>query len=446
MYIRNFIYKIILSSLFIVNISILSPLEAISCDVAVISSSAAKNGKPLIWKNRDDPVGFFIGVRKYKAANPEVGSYLCVEEKYFPDNFSLCSAGVNEAGFAVANTDAYTGSNIEGLLNVDTFIMEEALNNCKTVACFEDILTSKHDKKGKFYATSSNFVVMDAYGGAIHYEAYAKLRKPVEIIKHDVNILNFSNKTNYVELHDIHYDHTSIQRSERGTELLEKLYAENELTAKNIMHVVAKDVCEDNTTEDWDNFNTDYCISRAYTVLSIVIEGVEPYSDPAYSTMWVNLGEASIGIFVPIYPAAQSIPKEVKMTAVGSSPFNLAIMEKEAALYDNNGIANKYIEFPYVKDRTMDKTKLLDIQKVSFAIEDMLIDVDQKIKETLKNDSTLNIKSTLDNFSHYGSQYAYTMYTGGDTTPNMINIKAFRYWLKAIYKNAGSFVENILGF
>jgi len=151
-------------------------------------------------------------------------------------------------------------------------------------------------------------------------------------------------------------------------------------------------------------------------------------------------------LFVPIYPAAQSIPKEVKMTAVGSSPFNLAIMEKEAALYDNNGVANKYIEFPYVKDMTMDKTKLLDIQKVSFAIEDMLIDVDQKIKETLKNDSTLNIKSTLDHFSHYASQYAYAMYTGRDTTPKMINIKAFRYWLKAIYKNADSFVENILGF
>ena len=438
--------KLIITSYLILITLFFSCSIALSCDILVISSNASKNGKPIIWKNRDDAAGFYIGIRQHKASNPEIGSYICIEEKLYPDMFSICSAGVNEAGLAIANTSAYTGSSIKELINIDEPILERALNNCKDVTCFEKLLIEAHNHPDKFYVTSSNFVVIDASGGALHYEAYADLKEPVDFIKHDANIEHFSNKTNYIDLHEI-YDSTSERRSYRATDLLTYFYNENELTPKTVMQKISKDVCNNDNSQNLKNFNTKYCISRAYTRLGVVIEGVAPGQDPKFATMWVNLGEPSAGVFVPLYPAAHFIPDAVQSNALGSAPFNVAIIDKELEFYSNNGSLNRYIEIPGIKDMSMNKGELIEWQKTPLSIENNLIEEDKKVKDYIKNvKDPKKVEEILKAFSDDAVNYAYETYTGENNIPNRSNINSFKIWLKSAYRNADSIIMSILGY
>jgi hypothetical protein len=439
------VIRSIIFALFLGFIIFTIPSFVLTCDVAVISANTAKNGRPIIWKNRDDPAGFFIGVRKHTAKNPKVGTYVCIEERLYPDALTICSAGVNEAGFAIANTDAYTGSTPKELLSIDSPLLERALSNCTDVECFENMLIEAHNHPAKFYVTSSNFVVIDAHGGAIHYEAYADLRQPVDFIKHDANIEHFSNKTNYIALHEI-YDSTSEARAHRATDLLTYYYNQNELTPKIVMQEISKDVCDNDTSQDLENFNTRYCISRAYTRLGVVIEGVAPGEDPKFATMWVNLGEPSVGVFVPVYPAAKYIPLEVKENLLGSAPFNTVIPDKELEFYSNNGSVNKALEFPGLKDMTMNKRKLLQWQPTPFFIEDNLFNADAKVKVYINNiKDPSQVEEILKTFSKDAAKYAYETYTGENKTPNKSNLKSFEIWLKSAYRNANSLILRILG-
>ena len=419
---------------------------ALSCDLLVISSQAAQNGRPIIWKNRDDPAGFFIGVRHLKANNPEIGSYICIEERLYPDAVSICSAGVNEAGFAIANTSAYTGSPVKELINIDSPLLEKALSNCKNIECFENLLIEAHNYPEKFYVTSSNFAVIDAYGGAAHYEAYADLRQPVDFIKHDANIEHFSNKTNYIDLHEI-YDSTSEIRSKRATDLLTYYFNQNELTPKIVMQEISKDVCDNDTTQNLKNFDTKFCISRAYTRLGVVIEGVAKGEDPRLSTMWVNLGEPSIGVFVPLYPAAHFIPAAVQMNTLGSAPFNVDIIDRELEIYTNNGSLNRYIEIPGVKDMTMNKENLIEWQKTTFEIENNLIGEDKKIKDYIKNVADpKRTEEILKTFSNDAANYAYETYNRQNSIPINSNLNSFQIWLKSAYRNMNSLIMKVLGY
>ncbi|MDY6820607.1 MAG: hypothetical protein SVN78_03170 [Deferribacterota bacterium] len=419
-----------------------------SCDVAVVSSIAAKDGKPIIWKNRDDPAGVFFGVRRHEANNPEVGSYICIEERLYPDLTTICSAGVNEAGFAIANTNAYTGSLVKELVSIDVPLMEKALSNCKTVECFETLLINAHNHEDKFYVTSSNFVVIDAYGGAVHYEAYADMREPVEFIKHDANIVNFSNKTNHIDLHEI-YDSTSEKRTKRGAELLTEYYNKDELTPKTMMQIVAKDVCNDEDNEqDLENFDTTFCISRAYTRFSTVIEGVTPNEDPKYTTMWVNVGEPSAGVYVPIYPAAHYIPEAVNANLMGGAPLNVEIINKELELYENNGGVFRYLEvLPSIRDMTINKIKLYDLQdSLTFPLEDTLIEADREIKQAIKNgEVNYDTEEVLKTFSKDASNYAYDVYSGKSELPSRSNLYTFQMWLRLVFNNSTSLIDTILG-
>ena len=419
-----------------------------ACDVVVVSSGAAKEGRPIIAKNRDDSAGFFVAIKKFKAENPVVGSYICVEKSLYPDNISICAGGVNEAGFAIANTNAYVGSIAKELASIDVPLMEKSLSTCDRVECFEQILKDAYSnpiKETQNYITSSNFVVMDALGGAVHYEAYADLGQELQLIKHDANMTKFSHKTNYIDLHDV-YDSTSLARDGRLNTLLTDLYYKSELTPKSIMQVVLKDVCNDEDDEqDLTHFNTRYCISRAYTRVSFVIEGVKPGEDPRYTTMWVNLGEPSLGVYVPVYPAARFIPEAVKANNLGSAPLNVAILNRKLESgYENLGSVNMYVETFPLKDMHIDKIKLYQLQNsITFPIENTLVDNDRQIKESLRRNSTYNIEETLKKFSEDFTLWAYQVYSGRPKLPEDSNKEALDLWLKAASANISTIASQI---
>jgi len=160
----------------------LSLQVADACTSVVVSGKVTKDGRPLLFKNRDTG-----NVKNFmKEVQGEKYRYLAV----VADGDSLprsAWSGHNETGFAIINTAAYnlngvpkqnsaeeaalsapkpgqSGSRGPRLLN-DGAIMRRALEVCASLQDFElflDTLTNA--------TANSNYGVIDAHGGAAYYE------------------------------------------------------------------------------------------------------------------------------------------------------------------------------------------------------------------------------------------------------------------------------------
>ena len=76
-------------------------VQALCCTTAIVSAGASRTGRPMIWKQRDGDVYTCVAhVRGPKYAY--TGLFLTVDTLY-----RKAYAGVNEAGFAIANNLSY---------------------------------------------------------------------------------------------------------------------------------------------------------------------------------------------------------------------------------------------------------------------------------------------------------------------------------------------------
>lgn len=144
--------------------------KALACTSFIISGKVTKDGRPMIFKNRDtgDPNNVVVVVQgeRYR--------YMGIAAFWDKNPLSVWG-GHNEVGFAIMNTAAY---NLNGCKGKDTDhdgqVMRRALEVCRTLADFEHLL----DTLPKPLDVNSNFGVMDAEGGCAYYETgdstYAK--------------------------------------------------------------------------------------------------------------------------------------------------------------------------------------------------------------------------------------------------------------------------------
>lgn len=341
------------------------PAIADACDVGIVSFSYSASGRPIIWKNRDDSNSYDQGATYYSATMPKIGGHVCLEEVFVGQK--TCSGGANEAGFAIANASVYADTNFEELINQDATLIKEALQQCDTVACFEQKMENWQFSHGKAAVLNSNFAVMDAYGNAALYEVHAPLAsspQKAQFIKHDAVINRFANHTNYNSF----IDNPGMERKERATYLIGTLINNGQMGPTQMMQRVAKDICGQITDQPTTRFPTNKCISRAQTTAGMVIEGVTPGQDPRLTTIWLNLGEPSVGIFAPVFPAAHSVPDTMKMDLFGFSKLNKAIVNNEFHVYDNNGAINDLLPSPWM-DTTVNLDKLQPIRDKANVIE-----------------------------------------------------------------------------
>jgi hypothetical protein len=147
---------------------------SIACDIAVVSAKVTSNGRPLIWKNRDHPMGWEQEVASYErrgnTVNRQAGGSVRVIDR--TGDYPIQSGSVNEAGFAICNTSVYQQSLLhEVFSNADVGIMTNAIKRCVTMADFDDYLAEWHTiKSNQTSILSGNFAVIDAHGGAALYE------------------------------------------------------------------------------------------------------------------------------------------------------------------------------------------------------------------------------------------------------------------------------------
>jgi hypothetical protein len=433
---------------FICLLAIMLATQTWACDVAVVSGKVTTDGKPLIWKNFDNSSSANQQVAYFPAKKTGPGGYTMVYR--FEDGMKLLtgsavtpSGGVNESGFAVAVTSVYQDYNLMAEpVNLNTALMEEALATCTTLAEFEALLKAW---PYRHYGTviSANFVVIDAKGGAALYECFTgHLNVGLNLMqfrKNDANTGKITNQygwtikaaqSNFIGFHILtNYNYyipwnVGQDRKYRAEALLTRLVTEKRINYRTVMREVSKDVVGKQIQTDLSsetNYSTTYCLSRNATRSSIVVRGAASGGDPRLVTMWCNLGEPSVGVFVPFFAAAKGTSDLARMDTFASGAWrdyddscllNLAISEREtygSLIYSSNegdvvwGMYDNYIN----------KVELSNVQQWTFPIEDTIINNAESFLSFLKNNPSEITAVNLKEFADYCADYAYENYQNG---------------------------------
>ncbi len=284
--------------------------DAEECTSLVATGSGTVDGASLLWKNRDNPNELS---NKVVFVDDKPYSYLAVVDGD-PGNGRLAWASLNAVGFGLANTatDNLPPSEPSGSPSV---LMGDGVRTCATVDEFEQFLQRNF---GKNRGTRSNFLAVDAKGGAAIFETHAhgyKRLNATDAPEQYLGNTNFSRSGTPDEGH-------GYLRFDREAELLKRVPG-GRLSPAYILQAMSRDLghslLRHPEREQWRTFSPDtpvwlhtvYTIDRPTTASAIVIQNVKPGEDPIRATMWVILGEPLTSVAVPLWVAAGTPPPEL---------------------------------------------------------------------------------------------------------------------------------------
>ena len=111
-----------------------------SCTSIIVSGKYTKDGRPLMWKNRDtwalNNKLMYFNDGKYK--------YIGLINSTDPVGKSVW-IGYNETGFAIMNTNSYNLNDPDDktkMAGLEGRLMKKALQTCRTVDDFENLIKS----------------------------------------------------------------------------------------------------------------------------------------------------------------------------------------------------------------------------------------------------------------------------------------------------------------
>ncbi|HRT54712.1 MAG TPA: hypothetical protein P5291_11555, partial [Flavobacteriales bacterium] len=201
------------------------------------------------------------------------------------------------------------------------------------------------------------------------------------------------------------------------------------LDPRNTMLKVNKDLTQGKITSDTSSvdtkWNTTFCISRSATRSGMVVDGVANGADPKFTTMWVCLGEPSIGVFVPYFPAAGGVSPYAYMDTIytngsmdDTNDTSLLAMAEDARetynklIYSSN--RGSYLYGPY--DTTINKTELNKALAWIAPIETTIYTNTMDFLDSYRNSSSVPTAANLLTWSNYCAEYAYKNYTNASST------------------------------
>lgn len=311
------------------------------CTTAVVAGSATRDGRPLLWKNRDaddknNQVVFcddgkfpYIGiVNEGDAAGMEIW------------------AGLNGAGFACMNAASYNLSK-EDTKGEGRF-MKLALQSCASVSDFQALLERTAITPRD---VSANFGAIDAKGGAAYFEAGPKGYKRYDATDPAVAPKGYLVRTNFSDSGDAK-EGTGFLRYGRAVSLIEGLLKTGPLDVRSLLKTVARDVTNERANAFADGLAagnrawayTGDSICRWDTASLFLAVGAKPGEDARLAHAWVIPGMPLSGAAVPVWPSAGEVPAELK---VSSEPCALAdsFQRVKAILYpDSRGDLARYMD------------------------------------------------------------------------------------------------------
>ena len=297
-----------------------------ACTTAVISGKATRDGRPIVWKQRD------TGTLENKLVYHTGGKYVFLGIHDLDDTANAeMFMGSNAVGFSIINTASY---NLEypkyrGKMDEEGIVMKRALATCATLADFEAMLKETAGKRG----VEANFGVVDARGGAAYYET-----DPFTFKKYDANDPmiapnGYLLRTNF-SASGVPEKGQGYIRYQTEADLFQWGFLGEGLTVDFILHeattclrhsLTGMDLArgalpESAGTADVVNF-ADF-IPRYSTTASMIIQGVADGEDPSLTTLWTVLGSPLTTPVLPVWVKyADQVPEQ--LYAVKGHPSSL---------------------------------------------------------------------------------------------------------------------------
>lgn len=313
---------------------LIAVLSTMACTTAVVSGRASRDGRPLLYKQRD--TGFLDN--KVMLFTDGAYKYLGIVNSEDKDGKEVWG-GHNSAGFAIMNSASYN-------LNPDSdaskpelegVVMKLALQKCRTITDFENLL----DTLPRPMNLSANFGVIDAEGGAAYYETGDYGYK-----KYDANDTQdgYIIRTNFSESGDRERD-LGLSRCEVATNLFAENFKANKLSYSTIFQSVSRSLQHGIMDVNLNNQMPDRAdkavfvsfrdfVPRYSTSSSIVIQGVRSDESPDLTVMWTMSGSPLTTVGMPLLIVSDSIlPQIVQADQTGKAPLCTWSLELKKRLF-----------------------------------------------------------------------------------------------------------------
>ena len=334
-------------------LTVFSWIQCTSCTVAVISGKYTPDGRPLLYKHRDNDEEQVKILAFMKGKYPFLG---LVDARDEEQNVWI---GFNSAGFALMNSASYNLNNEEDpAKDREGWLIREALSKCADVNEYEAFL--KNLKKP--YGVEANFGVMDAKGNVAFYETGNE-----KFVKIDANDplnapLGFAMHTNFSFSGRYNEGSGYIRYMNAELAFFHLAYSKN-LTPRGILQKVSRNLFHSVTRKDlYDEMppddQKDHLVAfedytpRFFTSASIVIQGVKPGENPQLTTMWTVLGWPLASVAIPVW-----------LTSQGDLPAVLTAKGKEFAPVCMKAVALKekcFVSQANSKSRYLNLTRLIN--------------------------------------------------------------------------------------
>lgn len=338
--------KTLLCTLLLLASSLAQKAEA--CTSVIVSGKATKDGRPILFKNRDtgntDNVAVLVQGERYKY----IGIVAANDTKP-----SSVWGGHNEVGFGIINTAAYNLNGCEGKdSNSDGELMRRALEICKTLDDFQHLL----DTLPKPMDLNSNFGVIDANGGCAYYETSNIGYKKFDANDPSVAPNGYLMRTNHGMTGCRSID-IGVERYIAITDFMEETHKAGKIEMQHILtqapryltHGLTKANLHELMPVD-ENETKMYpfrdFISRWSTSSAILVQGIKTGETPMNTISWINIGWplASVAIPLVITPSG-NMPTIVGHGTNGSSWLcQKALKQKDKVFNLKAGNKHDYID------------------------------------------------------------------------------------------------------
>jgi hypothetical protein len=360
------------------------------CTIGIFTGRSTVDGRPLLWKNRD----ITNAVQKFCYYAPVINLHdttLSFIGNTFSTDTNRVFMGMNSAGFGIINGNSYNLGDV--MINGidDGVIIRIALERCRTLDDFEQILdaTSIMGRKDCW-----NYGAIDAFGHAALYEcanfSYTKFDAYDSIACESNGIIlratfSFSGTADY----------DGFPRYKRATELVRQRLFTQPITPEFIFQTLSRDLANpiaDPYPLPYDGTQNgrpagficvhDSSINRDNSRSVMVIQGVRPGEDPRLATSYSMIGQPVLSVAYPLWVAAHSVPEELNRGTSVPMYAQVQLRHDRAYTLHSDG---EYIDSRYLvnKDSVGLLTYTLPLERNMFALtQTYLSDWRQQIPST----------------------------------------------------------------
>lgn len=274
---------------------------AVACTSFIVSGRATKDGRPMIFKNRDtDNRDNCIVMRQ-----GEKYRYVAVTGANDTTTLNVWS-GHNEKGFAIINTAAYNlNGNVSFADEHDGIVMRRALEVCATLRDFEQLLDTI-----SYQNINSNYGVIDASGGCAYYEAGQHHWRKFDANDPAVAPYGYLCRTNHAFSGDRSLD-MGTERMLAISSYMSKAQLAGGIDAVSLVRGVPRWLVHGLTGINVADYEPDDAsrqvffpfvdyIPRFSTASVQLIQGVRPGENPSHTVAWTIIGTPLATVVLPV--------------------------------------------------------------------------------------------------------------------------------------------------